>query len=274
MSDDDMSDDDLIRRGDVRREFADYCPAAGDDFNRTLDRVPAVPPAAERLTFDALRRANLARLPEFRDRKGRVCHVQIDGQPVGFDWSLSQWSNAVCGELGEAANLIKKIERGDMTLDEARSDLADEICDVVTYLDILAHRAGIDMGEATIAKWNRVSERVGSSVRLAAPPAAEPAPRASWVCAICDGGPANDCACSCPDGGKREPAIFQKPPGSLDEGAVRGNNPEPAPCGTCGGSGNVGSPCPDGARFIDGVRVSCAVMHSRPCPSCRPGGAA
>ncbi len=37
---------------------------------------------------------------------------------------------------------------------------------VVTYLDLLAHRAGIDLAAATISKWNRVSERVGSSVRL------------------------------------------------------------------------------------------------------------
>ena len=118
------------------------------------------------LRLSALRRANVARLPEFRDRKGRVCHVPIEGQPPGYDWSLSQWSNAVCGELGEAANIVKKIERGDMTLDEARADLADELCDVLTYLDILAHRAGIDLSDATIRKWNRVSERVGSAVRL------------------------------------------------------------------------------------------------------------
>lgn len=49
---------------------------------------------------------------------------------------------------------------------------------------------------------------------------------------------------------------------------------EPAPCGTCGGSGQVGAPCPDGPILIGGVRVSCAVLHQQPCPSCRPGGAA
>jgi hypothetical protein len=72
-----------------------------------------------------------------------------------------------------------------------------------------------------------------------AEPAAQPFPGALWVCAICDGGPANDCACSCPDGGKREPAK------------------EPAPCrhGNCG--------CVPGAH----------VCAKADCPSCRLGGA-
>jgi NTP pyrophosphatase (non-canonical NTP hydrolase) len=126
------------------------------------------------LLLSDLRTANVARLPEFRDRQGRICHPPIEGQPPGYDWALSQWSNAVCGELGEAANLIKKIERGDFTLDEARAELADELCDVLTYLDILAHRAGINLADATISKWNRVSERVGSGVRLAIQSAPQP----------------------------------------------------------------------------------------------------
>jgi len=112
------------------------------------------------LTFNTLRGANVQRLPEFKNKKGEPAH----SKPDGSDWKLSAWSNAVCGELGEAANLIKKIERGDVSLDEARADLARELADVVTYLDILAFRAGIDLGEATIAKFNEVSKRVGSRV--------------------------------------------------------------------------------------------------------------
>jgi NTP pyrophosphatase (non-canonical NTP hydrolase) len=116
------------------------------------------------LTFNSLRGANKARLPQFKNRRGEPAH----SEPDGSDWKLSAWCNAVTGELGEAANLIKKIERGDMTLDEARADLAKELADVVTYLDILAFRAGVDLGAATMDKFNEVSERVGSTVRLAA----------------------------------------------------------------------------------------------------------
>lgn len=114
------------------------------------------------LTFAQLRAANLARLPEFRNAQGEPAH----SRPDGFDWSLSQWSNAVCGELGEAANLIKKIERGDFRLELARDALAEELADVQTYLDLLAHRAGVDLAAATIAKWNKVSIRVGCALRL------------------------------------------------------------------------------------------------------------
>lgn len=117
---------------------------------------------AESLTFAQLRDANTRRLPVFKNRRGEPAHAQPDGS----DWCLAQWCNAVTGELGEAANLIKKIERGDMTIDEARPDLAKELADVATYLDILAFRAGVDLGEVTRRKFNEVSERVGYDVRL------------------------------------------------------------------------------------------------------------
>lgn len=115
------------------------------------------------LLFSALRRANLERLPLFKNAQGGPAH----SQPDGSDWALSAWCNATLGELGELANLIKKIERGDVTLDAVRKKVADELADVVTYLDILAFRCGVDLGAATIAKWNRVSERVGVATRLA-----------------------------------------------------------------------------------------------------------
>ena len=117
------------------------------------------------LNFAELRRMNLRRLPLFKDRRGRFCH-DAKAKPIGSDWALSQWANALCGELGEAANLIKKIERGDFTLDEARDELGRELADVQTYLDLLAHRAGIDLGAATITKWNEVSERIGCDLRI------------------------------------------------------------------------------------------------------------
>lgn len=114
------------------------------------------------LSFRTLRDANLQRLPEFKDAKGRPSHTD----PNGFDWSKSDWCLAVTGELGEAANIIKKIRRGDYELDDVREQLADELADVVTYLDLLAHRCGIDLGKATERKWNKVSERVGCNIRI------------------------------------------------------------------------------------------------------------
>lgn len=114
------------------------------------------------LCLSALRFANIARLPQFKNRRGEPAH----SEPDGSDWSLAHWCNAVTGELGELANLIKKIERGDFTLEDVRQEVADELADVQIYLDILAFRCGVDLAEATVSKFNRTSERVGSDVRI------------------------------------------------------------------------------------------------------------
>lgn len=112
------------------------------------------------LTFRNLRLANTRRLPTFKNKRGEPAHSEADGS----DWALSTWCNAVLGELGELANLIKKVERGDLTLDEARAELGKECADVVTYLDILAFRIGVDLGQETLSKFNEVSLRVGSPI--------------------------------------------------------------------------------------------------------------
>jgi len=116
------------------------------------------------LTFAALRRANVARLPLFKDALGKVVHVAD-----GSDWSDAEWLEAVLGELGEYANLKKKIRRGDLDNlpeESRRIMLAKELADVVVYLDILAFRLGIDLGKATADKWDEVSQRVGLDMRI------------------------------------------------------------------------------------------------------------
>lgn len=116
------------------------------------------------LSFSALRKANRARLPEFKNKHGELAH----SEPDGSDWSPAQWLQAVVGELGEYANVRKKYERGDLTGVEFRSMASKELADVVTYLDILAMQLNIDLGSATMEKFNEVSARVGSSVYLEA----------------------------------------------------------------------------------------------------------
>lgn len=116
------------------------------------------------LTFNALRGANRARLPQFRNRHGQLAH----SKPDGSDWSPAQWLQAVLGELGEYANLRKKYERGDVDDSAFKAGAAKELADVVTYIDILALQLGIDLGQATMDKFNEVSQRVGSNVRLEA----------------------------------------------------------------------------------------------------------
>lgn len=115
------------------------------------------------LTFETLRRANLMRLPLFKNTKGGPAH----SIPNGSDWTPLEWIGAVVGELGELANNLKKIKRGDVTAEEMQQKVADELADVQTYLDLLAFQCGIDLGKATIRKWNEVSKRVGVPIRIA-----------------------------------------------------------------------------------------------------------
>lgn len=131
------------------------------------------------LTFGQLREANKLRLPQFKNSKGGLAH----SKPDGSDWSPSQWLQAMVGELGEFANIRKKFERGDIGHVEYAVLAAKELADVQTYLDILALRCldcgpcqqwphgfvsaiGVDLGKATMAKFNEVSVRVGSTVRI------------------------------------------------------------------------------------------------------------
>jgi NTP pyrophosphatase (non-canonical NTP hydrolase) len=114
------------------------------------------------LTFNVLRAANAQRLPQFRDAKGRRSH----SEPDGSDWNPAEWLQAVVGELGELANILKKVRRGDVTREEALPAIRKEFADVVIYFDIFAAQFGIDLGRAIIDKFNEVSVRVGSDIRI------------------------------------------------------------------------------------------------------------
>ena len=154
---------------DLRRE-ADAIdrrlgPISGADADRYARLFRFLAGALERLdselTFDKLRAANRRRIPQFRSRHGILVHASD-----GADWSLNDWCTALTGEVGEAANLLKKLHRGDYAFDEVQTDLGKELADIAIYLDILAFRAGIDLGDAIIKKFNEVSVRVKSDVFL------------------------------------------------------------------------------------------------------------
>lgn len=114
------------------------------------------------LTFSQLRNANVKRLPTYKNKKGVICHL-----PDGSDWTPAQWYQAFQGECGEYASWRKQYERGDIDEDTFLREGGKELADMQTYLDILAFRLGIDLGEATRNKFNEVSDRVGSPIKLA-----------------------------------------------------------------------------------------------------------
>lgn len=84
------------------------------------------------------------------------------------DWSLSDWMTACVGELGEAANIAKKLNRvrdgipgNRETEGDLRAALADEIADTFIYLDLLAQSQGIVLEDAVKNKFERTSKKIG-----------------------------------------------------------------------------------------------------------------
>lgn len=114
-----------------------------------------------RVSFGAVHAAHLLRRHRWH---------QNDTRP----WSTAEWTNAMCGEAGEAANIAKKLLRCELgapgnrgaTEDEMREKLARELADVVHYAIIAAERAGVDLEQAMIDTFNEKSEELGFPERL------------------------------------------------------------------------------------------------------------
>ena len=100
------------------------------------------------LTFRELREANAARQLEY---------------PTKTPFTTSYWLIAITGELGELCNFIKKQDRDGK---DYSIEIAKEIADIQIYLDLLANHIGLDMEQAIKQKFNEVSDRIGSKVKL------------------------------------------------------------------------------------------------------------
>lgn len=85
-------------------------------------------------------------------------------------WSTAQWLQAVVGELGEFANINKKVDRGDLTPAEALPAISKELADTLAYLVIMADQLGVDLSAASVQKFNEVSKRIDCSIELAEQP--------------------------------------------------------------------------------------------------------
>lgn len=93
--------------------------------------------------------------------------------PQGFNhalsgWSTSDWFLAALGELGEAANIAKKLNRvrdgipgNKETPEELRAKLRHELGDVFVYLDLLAQSLGFTIGDAAAEVFNNKSAEIG-----------------------------------------------------------------------------------------------------------------
>lgn len=101
-----------------------------------------------------LRAANLARQAEW---------------DAGNQLTAAYRGNELAGEVGEACNAIKKLERERLGIRGSRDTiehLAEELADVLICVDLIAAHYGIDMDRALESKFNATSNANGLSTRL------------------------------------------------------------------------------------------------------------
>lgn len=106
--------------------------------------------------YASLREANVARQQEW-DQDNKI--------------TLAYRGNELAGEVGEACNVIKKIERERIGIRGSRatiSQLAEELADVVICTDLIAMHAGIDLERAVAEKFNATSVNNNLTTRLRA----------------------------------------------------------------------------------------------------------
>ena len=104
----------------------------------------------------------------------------LERSTVIKDWGLSEWMIGVAEEAGEIAGAIKRLNRlrsgyydNLMSSEEKErfkqkqeNNLGEEIADTICYLMLLANEANVDLDKAIIDKFNEVSDRMKSDVRL------------------------------------------------------------------------------------------------------------
>lgn len=105
---------------------------------------------------------------EFSKQNLQRCEALSGFNHALNSWSLSDWMVALTGEIGEAANVIKKLNRvrdGDPgnteTAIELDNKLGDELADAYIYLDLLIQAAGFDVEDIVLDKFQRTSGKIG-----------------------------------------------------------------------------------------------------------------
>lgn len=118
------------------------------------------------LTFNRLSEVSIDR--NKRWHKGGIEH-----------WTPERWLTAITGELGEAANALKKLFRLQDEMQsinepgreikshaQAIAKIGQEIGDTYIYLGLFAARLGIDVPEVIVQVFNAKSEEYGFPERL------------------------------------------------------------------------------------------------------------
>ncbi|HSV26219.1 MAG TPA: MazG-like family protein [Xanthobacteraceae bacterium] len=113
-------------------------------------------------SFKEFSRANLKRCESAKGFKHSL-----------YKWDVNKWFVAIMGELGEAANVVKKLNReedgivGNKQTDvELQLKLRHEMADAFIYLDLTAQRLGFNIFDAAVEVFDNKSAEIGYPVRL------------------------------------------------------------------------------------------------------------
>lgn len=75
------------------------------------------------------------------------------------DWSPADWVLAIAGEVGELANILKKVRRHDFTLEQVRPQCLKEAADIITYCDLFMTCLGARTSDELYKKFDEVTAR-------------------------------------------------------------------------------------------------------------------
>lgn len=112
-------------------------------------------------------------LAKLRSANAARAYQWNGGNPPPLSFNLME----LAGEAGEACNAGKKLARheyGFVGGDPDVSKLAEELADVVICADLAAEKAGIDLAEAVVQKFNKTSVKHAFPQRLSAATEAQP----------------------------------------------------------------------------------------------------
>jgi len=104
----------------------------------------------------------------FSQRNRKRCESALGFNHQLGSWTLSDWLTATVGEIGEAANIIKKLNRyrdgipgNKLSERELKERLAEELGDTAVYLDLICQAAGLDFDTVREAAFQRKSAEIG-----------------------------------------------------------------------------------------------------------------
>ena len=152
----------LRKHADIETERAEHYRDQWQEAEAEVARLTALVGTPAQLTFERFGEINRQRCESSDGFKHQLA-----------SWSTSDWFTAVMGELGEAANVAKKLNRyrdgvpgNKESADALREKLRRELGDTFVYLDLLCQSLGFNIGAAATDVFNAKSDEIGCSIRM------------------------------------------------------------------------------------------------------------